>query len=264
MFCWRLGGRLGGGGRGRGRRWSSSLKPGSSSGDGSSVAGKSVVSASTRSATPGTVRVTKGFGADKHEAELDSSLARIIGSDWGDRSHQPVSLPMRIYWVVFGLVLANGLYTYVVGKDESFLVEKLKKKADEKLGIEEEENEFEEMVEGSNVTADAAQEVVGTQQFIVEQETVTTPPTSMLNSRVAPSPSGIPFIAPGMASSTITSRHVKSKTQLEQQLATLRVLQARLQRQIRSSDGVEKEELEHQVRMIDIQKEQLKGTIKHM
>ncbi|OWZ18687.1 hypothetical protein PHMEG_0007184 [Phytophthora megakarya] len=123
------------------RRWSSSVKPTSN------TASRQSVGSSTRAATPGTVRVTKGYGADKHEAELDSTLARIIGSDWGDRSHQPVSMPMRIYWVIFSVVLLNGLYTYVAGKDESFLVEKLKKKADKKLGIEEDENEFEEMAD---------------------------------------------------------------------------------------------------------------------
>ncbi|EEY61007.1 uncharacterized protein PITG_01251 [Phytophthora infestans T30-4] len=142
------------GGRVRGRRWSSSSKPSSSSSTGD--VSKQTVSASIRSTTIGTVRVTKGYGADKHEAELDSTVARIIGSDWGDRSHQPVSMPMRIYWVVFAVVLGNGLYTYFAGKDESYLVEKLKKKADEKLGVEEEENEFEQMAERQEITPIAA------------------------------------------------------------------------------------------------------------
>ncbi|EGZ17195.1 hypothetical protein PHYSODRAFT_559905 [Phytophthora sojae] len=206
------------GGRVRGRAWSSSAKPASTAGTNNAAqTGATTVGASTRSATPGTVRVTKGFGADKHEAELDSTIARIIGSDWGDRSHQPVSMAMRMYWIIFGLVLANGVFTYVAGKDESFLVEKLKKKADEKLGVEEEENEFEEMA-GDQQQHEAAS----------------------------------------------AARRPKTKAELEQQLAQLRLQQERLQKQIRSGEGVMKEELEHHVRMIDVQKDQVKRHIKSL
>ncbi|KAF1776613.1 hypothetical protein JG687_00000662 [Phytophthora cactorum] len=245
------------GGRVRGRRWGSSANPSSSSTNGD--AAKQTVGASTRSATPGTVRVTKGYGADKHEAELDSTLARIIGSDWGDRSHQPVSLPMRIYWVVFVVVLGNGLYTYFAGKDESFLVEKLKKKADEKLGVEEEENEFEQMAEGQQERSTTT-----TMEKVEQKQVVTTtaPATTVLNSGVVSSP-GMPFTAPGM-SPQANARRPKSKAELEQQLAQLREQQKRLEKQIRSGEGVAKEELEHQVRMIDIQKEQVKRMIKRL
>ncbi|KAF4042695.1 hypothetical protein GN244_ATG05001 [Phytophthora infestans] len=243
------------GGRVRGRRWSSSSKPSSSSSTGD--VSKQTVSASIRSTTIGTVRVTKGYGADKHEAELDSTVARIIGSDWGDRSHQPVSMPMRIYWVVFAVVLGNGLYTYFAGKDESYLVEKLKKKADEKLGVEEEENEFEQMAERQEITPIAVEKAE-------QKQTVTTAAaaTSTLGSGVVSSP-GLPFIAPGM-SPQAKARRPKSKTELEHQLAQLREKQKRLEDQIRRGEGVAKDELEHQVRMIDIQKEQVKRMIKHL
>lgn len=244
----------------RGQRWRSSAKPTSSSNAASAPPAHSTVGVSTRSATPGTVRVTKGFGADKHEAELDSTLARIIGSDWGDRSHQPVSLPMRIYWVVFVVVLGNGLYTYFAGKDESFLVEKLKKKADEKLGVEEEENEFAAMTDEQQENSSTAAQALPVQEE--KKVAVTAPQTSMLTSSVVSSP-GMPFIALGM-SSQATARRPKSKTELEQQLAQLRVQQERLQKQIRSGEGAAKEELEHQVRMIDIQKEQIKRMIKRL
>ncbi|ETI45357.1 hypothetical protein F443_10083 [Phytophthora nicotianae P1569] len=233
-----------------GRRWSSA-KPSSSSSK------QTTVGASTRSSMPGTVRVTKGYGADKHEAELDSTLARIIGSDWGDRSHQPVSLPMRIYWVVFVVVLGNGLYTYFAGKDESYLVEKLKKKADEKLGVEEEENEFEQMAEGQQTSSIEVEKAE-----LKQVATTTAPATSMLNTGIMSSP-GMPFIAPGM-SPQASARRPKSKTELEQQLTQLREQQKRLEKQIRSGGGVAKEELEHQVRMIDIQKEQIKRMIKRL
>ncbi|KAG1704251.1 hypothetical protein DVH05_006260 [Phytophthora capsici] len=225
------------GGRARGLRWSSS-KP-----TPTEATKQTSVGVSTRS-TPGTVRVTKGYGADKHEAELDSTLARIIGSDWGDRSHQPVSMPMRIYWLIFAVVLGNGLYTYFAGKDESFLVEKLKKKADEKLGIKEEENEFEAMVatsESNSSTTDS-----------VEKKQV-----------AVPQKLGMPFLAPGMSSQNNAS-HTKSKAELEQQLAQLNLQQQRLQKQIRSGEGMAKEDLDHQIRMIDVQKEQVERMIKNL
>ncbi|GMF40878.1 unnamed protein product [Phytophthora fragariaefolia] len=235
------------------RAWSSSAKSAASTGSGnaaSSSAAAPTVAASTRAATPGTLRVSKGFGADKHEAELDSTLARIIGSDWGDRSHQPVSLAMRLYWVVFALVLANGVFTYVTGKDESFLVEKLKKKADEKLGVEEEENEFEEMAQGHGEKVQPLEE---------KQAAAPAAPASMPSSPAAV----LPFAAPGIASPP-GARRPRSKEELQQQLAQLRLQQTRLQKQISSGEGVMKEELEHQVRMIDVQKDEVKRLIKSM
>lgn len=69
-----------------------------------------------KSATPGITRIRKGGSANR-VVEVDSTVARIIGSDWGDRRNQSVSLPMRLYWILFGLVLANGVYTYATGKD---------------------------------------------------------------------------------------------------------------------------------------------------
>ncbi|KAK1945686.1 hypothetical protein P3T76_002734 [Phytophthora citrophthora] len=228
------------GGRVRGLRWSSS-KP-----TPTGATKQTSVGVSTRS-TPGTVRVTKGYGSDKHEAELDSTLARIIGSDWGDRSHQPVSMPMRIYWVVFIVVLGNGLYTYFAGKDESFLVEKLKKKADEKLGIEEEENEFEEMA-----TAQKSSSSTVVKSENVEKKQV-----------AAPQKLGMPFLGPGI-SPQANARRTKSKTELEQQLTQLNLQQERLQKQIRSGGEKMKEDLDHQVRMIDVQKEQIERMIKNL
>jgi len=166
---------------------------------------------------------------------------------------------MRIYWLIFGVVLLNGVYTYVAGKDESFLVEKLKKKADEKLGVEEEENEFEEMA-GNNQEQKSS--TVAVKPVAKEQvASVAAPPTSMLNASAAAP--GMPFISPGALSAAGSAHRPKSKAELEQQLAQLRVQQQKLQKQISGSDGA-KEELEHQVRMIDIQKDQLKRMIKRL
>lgn len=72
------------------------------------------------SATPGITRIRKGKSGKV--VEVDSTIARIIGSDWGDRRNQSVSLPMRLYWLLFGVVLANGAYTYFTGKDGAFVV----------------------------------------------------------------------------------------------------------------------------------------------
>lgn len=91
------------------RRWSSTAGAAgakSARGDGPAVAAASA---------PGVARVRRA-GAKK-DVEVDSTIARIIGSDWGDRRGQSVSLPMRVYWILFAVVLVNGALTYVTGKD---------------------------------------------------------------------------------------------------------------------------------------------------
>lgn len=92
------------------RRWSSTS--GGKAG-GSKVEGP----VELRSRTSGVTRIRRGGGGSDKDLEVDSTIARIIGSDWGDRRGQTVSLPMRIYWVIFAVVLANGAYTYFTGKD---------------------------------------------------------------------------------------------------------------------------------------------------
>lgn len=72
---------------------------------------------SIRSANPGTVRVRRGNDPRAEEIEMDTTITRIMGSDWGDRSKQPVSYAMKLYWGIFLVVLANGAYTYFAGKD---------------------------------------------------------------------------------------------------------------------------------------------------
>ncbi|RLN73505.1 hypothetical protein BBJ28_00019446 [Nothophytophthora sp. Chile5] len=277
--------------RGYGRRWSSTSKPspsgtsssgGAGGGSGNAASGAQqppVVSASVRSATPGMVRITKGFGAEKHEAEVDSTIARIIGSDWGDRSHQPVSLPMRIYWVIFFVVLGNGVFTYLAGKDGkkqqlAWLVLaslKLRKKADEKLGVVETEDEFVAMAGGDSQlestskqqTAAATAEQPVAKPEVAKRTTAVaeSAPTSMLNSSVA-SP-GMSFFSPAVTSAS-NARRPKSKAELEHQLAQLRLQQEKLQQQIQRANmsSAELEELEHQMRMLDIQKGQVKRIIK--
>lgn len=92
----------------RGLRWSSSVKDAAATNPASAETLETV-------AKPGVLRMRKA-GARK-DVEVDTTVARIIGSDWGDRSNQSVSLPMRLYWVVFAVVLGNGVYTYFAGHD---------------------------------------------------------------------------------------------------------------------------------------------------
>ena len=66
-------------------------------------------------ATPGRIRMRRRKGQE--EAEMDSTIARIIGSDWGDRRNQPVSFAMRFYWILFVIFMGNGVYSYLTGKD---------------------------------------------------------------------------------------------------------------------------------------------------
>ncbi|CEG35305.1 uncharacterized protein PHALS_09431 [Plasmopara halstedii] len=235
-----------------GRRWNSngSAKPTTKT----TTNTTSTFGVSNRSATPGTMRLTKNYGADKHEAEVDSTLARIIGSDWGDRSHQPVSLPMRIYWIVFAVVLGNGLYTYFAGKDESFLINKLKKKADEKMGVLV-ENECQKMAE---IPTNEIQSI----EKAKHQEVTTTTAASILNSTTGSSTT-MPFLAPGL-SKHINSGRLQSKEELDYQLSQLREQEKRLKQQIMSGEAAANEELEHQVRMIDVQKDQVKRRMKYL
>ena len=40
----------------------------------------------------------------------DSLVTRMLGSDWGDRSNQPISTTMKVYWSVFIVVVSTGIY----------------------------------------------------------------------------------------------------------------------------------------------------------
>jgi hypothetical protein len=75
---------------------------------------KLVVSSARRTET---LRLKKQNGKD---IEMDTTVARIIGSDWGDRSNQPVSFAMRFYWIIFAVIIGNGIYTSLTGKDGKY------------------------------------------------------------------------------------------------------------------------------------------------
>ncbi|CAI5737289.1 unnamed protein product [Hyaloperonospora brassicae] len=213
---------------------------------------------------PGTLRVTKGYGAAKHEAELDSTLARIIGSDWGDRSHQSVSLPMRLYWIVFALVLGNGVYTFVAGKDESFLLEKLKKKLDETWGAHDERDEFAERNETHETSLAASDAVSADSMEGTGSVTLAKAPSASVLTASSRGTMVPVFVPPGMSVPS-NARQSLSMTELEQQLVQLRVQQERLQQEMRSGEGaLTAEEAAHQVRMLDIQKEQVKAMMKSL
>uniref|UniRef100_A0AAV1TP82 Uncharacterized protein n=1 Tax=Peronospora matthiolae TaxID=2874970 RepID=A0AAV1TP82_9STRA len=243
------------------RRWSSSVKSTTTSSRSSLRPAHTTVHVSPQSLTPGTVRVTKGYGATKHEAELDSTLVRLVGSDWGDRSHQSVSLPMRLYWIVFALVLGNGVYTFTAERDESFLLDKVKKKLDETWGVHDDENECEDRAEEVVVDTEAASTAPSmyTVPGAVKQETELSMGTSL--SRGMPTPS---FFVPGISKLT-TARRSLTKEELEQQLVQLRGQQERLQKEIRSGEGAgTTEEAAHQVRMLEMKKEQVKLMMRRL
>lgn len=195
---------------------------------------------STRTGTPNVEHMATK--AAKHEAELDSSIARIIGSDWGDRSHQPVSLSMRIYWIVFTVVLGNGLYTSFTGKDEWFFVKWL---TDEQI-----------CNDDNDAKAPRQSAYCNTNDT---QEQTTPVVVSTLPHRALSSP-GMPFLAPGMTIKARATR-VTSEIELAHQLVQLQEQQECLLKQIRASREKSNAELEHQVRMLDIQKAQVQKML---
>ena len=72
------------------------------------------------------------------------------------------------------------------------------------------------------------------------------------------------FFVPGMSKLT-TARRSLTKEELEQQLVQLRVQQERLQKEIRSGEGVgTTEEAAHQVRMLEMKKEQVKLMMRRL
>lgn len=48
----------------------------------------------------------------KPKGAKDSLFMRIAGSDWSDRRGQPISLTMKLYWVVFVGVVGTGLFKH--------------------------------------------------------------------------------------------------------------------------------------------------------
>ncbi|KAF1334520.1 hypothetical protein FI667_g2327, partial [Globisporangium splendens] len=220
------------------------------------------------STTPGITRIRKGgMNAPGKVIEVDSTIARIIGSDWGDRRNQTVSLPMRIYWIIFGVVLANGAYTYFAGKDESYLVEKLQKKVDEKLGVVE-TNEFVVMADPqqqqqkkSQTTAPEVKPAPAVSSSNdAEFVPSATRPVSVFGAGTAPTTT--PFFG---ASPAANSSRPRSKADLHGQLQQLRTKQNALKQELQAGKNVRAvDDIEFEIRLLDQQKEQVKRMIKRL
>lgn len=223
---------------------------------------------SLASKTPGITRLRKGGGGGR-VVEVDSTIARIMGSDWGDRRNQSVSLPMRLYWIVFGLVLANGAYTYFSGKDEMYLVDKVQKKVDEKLGVVE-TNEFVVMADArptasgvatsEKSSATPASKAVGEQKTSSAATPATAPRASVLSSSSAPP---APFFRPSAAPAP--AARPQSKADLQTQLQQVRAKQQQLRQDLQSGASFrDVEDVEVEIRLLDQQKAQLKRMIKRL
>ncbi|DAZ93676.1 TPA: hypothetical protein N0F65_008184 [Lagenidium giganteum] len=221
-----------------------------------------IVSAST---TPGTVRFRRAQ-AEK-DMDMDSTIARIMGSDWGDRSKQPVSYAMRVYWVIFSIVFANGVYTYVTGKDESYLVDKLQQKVDEKRGIVE-MNEFVVMADKVNDQSAASEENgVGVSEDVAPSPAVA--PVEVVEAKpaaMAPASSSMPTTPPPTIFSSSAGMHrPKTKDQLHEELTQLRLKQERLKSELRDGSSFRStQDLKREIHSIDEQKTHLKQLIKKM
>ncbi|TYZ57813.1 hypothetical protein PybrP1_005533 [[Pythium] brassicae (nom. inval.)] len=212
--------------------------------------------------TPGITRLRKSGG---RVVEVDSTIARIMGSDWGDRRNQSVTLPMRLYWIIFGLVLVNGVYTYVAGKDEMYLVDKVQKKVDEKLGVVE-TNEFVVMADEQQPaakTGPSAEKSAPAATTIAEPESAVAAaaPRALVFASTAGA-SATPFFHP---SAPAPAARPKSKADLQTQLLQLRVKQQQLQRELESGASFrDVDDVEVEIRLVDQQKAQLKRMIKRL
>uniref|UniRef100_K3X8Y7 Uncharacterized protein n=1 Tax=Globisporangium ultimum (strain ATCC 200006 / CBS 805.95 / DAOM BR144) TaxID=431595 RepID=K3X8Y7_GLOUD len=228
---------------------------------------------SLESTTPGITRIRKGGNnASGKVVEVDSTIARIIGSDWGDRRNQTVSLPMRIYWIIFGVVLANGAYTYFAGKDESYLVEKLQEKVDEKLGVVE-TNEFVVMAdpqqEQQQKPQPTAPEVkpAPVASSSNDAEFVPSATRSVSVFGVGAAPTTTPFFGapPAAATAVNSSPRPRSKVDLQDQLQQLRTKQNVLQQELQAGKSIRAvDDIEFEIRLLDQQKEQVKRMIKRL
>jgi len=155
-------------------------------------------------------------------------------------------------------------------RTESFLVEKLRKKVDEK--VVDEPSEFEVVATGGADTArEPAQATTaaippstasGQKTTAPTPTTAGTAPASIFNARPsAPSP----FFSPSVAArSPPAAPRTRSKEELQAQLKLLRARQQSLREEVGTATQRQREEVEHEIRMIDVQKAELKQTLKRL
>lgn len=150
----------------------------------------------------------------------------------------------------------------------------LKKKADEKLGVVEEVSEFETVASdkssgpaSSSAGAAAAAASTATNASSTQQPTsagdVATPPVSIFNTPRNATPA--PFFSPAVGARPAPGLpRGLSKNELQAKLNHLRARQTTLRESASSLVGARREEIEHQIRLIDEQKAQLKKAIKQV
>lgn len=174
-------------------------------------------------------------------------------------------------------MLCNEVVAVVIShawpwRTESFLVEKLRKKVDEKVGNVDEPSEFEVVATGDAGTArEPAQPTTAAIPPNTAPGQKTTAPTStsagtahasIFNARPsAPSP----FFSPSVAArSPPAAPPARSKDELQAQLTLLRARQQSLRESAGTVTQRQREEVEHEVRMIDVQKAELKHALKRL
>lgn len=162
---------------------------------------------------------------------------------------------------------------------ESFLVEKLRKKVDEKVGNVEEPSEFEVVASEDASSADepvqptvestatkasaSSAKKTASAPTSATASTVATPPVSIFNARPSASPS--PFFSPAVAArSAPAAPRAQSKGELQAQLNHFRARQQSLREAATTAAQRQRDEMEHEIRMIDVQKAELKQALKRL
>lgn len=147
---------------------------------------------------------------------------------------------------------------------ETYLVEKIQKKVDEKLGVVE-TNEFVVMADQQKPVKPArtaSKDDDNSKPAVFSTETRSAPPTSMFSSSAAMTTT--PFFHPSTTASA-TAQRPKSKSELQTQLQQLRVKQQQLREELQSDVSFrDVDDAEVEIRLLDQQKAQLKRMIKRL
>lgn len=146
---------------------------------------------------------------------------------------------------------------------EAYLVEKIQKKVDEKLGVVE-TNEFVVMADQQKpakpAKSAAKDDNSSDSKPTSTTETRSAPPASMFSSSAAVTTT--PFFHQSTAPA---SQRLKSKSELQTQLQQLRVKQQQLQHELESGTSFrDVDDVEVEIRLLDQQKAQLKRMIKRL
>ncbi|CAK4067189.1 unnamed protein product [Aphanomyces euteiches] len=194
--------------------------------------------------------------------QRDETLTtRIMGSDWADRRGQPVTFSMKLYWTIFGLVIANGVYAHYTGQDEFAVYDNVKKslfgqpetKEHEFVGAAEQKAAAEETVKQPQPEENKVVQAVELPAKLepaagpMANHKATTPPVFGLLSR-APSP----------------ARPVLTKEQLISELAALRQQEKESRLELKRGSHRDMDVIATEIREIELLKAELKRRIKKL